>query len=150
MNTSTTWILGLAILLFMSIIPQAQAAVCVIDQDCNNGLFCDGRERCAPGSTGADERGCVKGRAPCDPLNQVCNEEVNDCRDACPDRDGDGHADHACGGDDCDDNDSARYPGNLEVCDFAGHDEDCNETTFGVLDLDRDGQTDARCWNKPF
>jgi alpha-tubulin suppressor-like RCC1 family protein len=65
----------------------------------------------------------------------------------CPDRDGDGHADVACGGDDCDDDDARRFPGNTEVCDYDGHDEDCDEATFGDKDVDRDGFVDARCCN---
>jgi alpha-tubulin suppressor-like RCC1 family protein len=65
----------------------------------------------------------------------------------CPDRDGDGHHDVACGGDDCDDADGNRYPGNAEVCDYDGHDEDCDEATFGDKDVDRDGFVDVRCCN---
>ncbi|MDW8363661.1 MAG: putative metal-binding motif-containing protein [Myxococcales bacterium] len=36
---------------------------CVGDADCDNGRYCDGAERCAPGSVGADDRGCVAGAA---------------------------------------------------------------------------------------
>ena len=53
------------------------------------------------------------------------------------DVDRDGHDAVAFGGDDCDDNDPARYPGNPEIGD-AGHDEDCNPTTLGP-DGDGDG-----------
>ena len=48
----------------------------------------------------------------------------------CPDSDGDGHADAACGGDDCDDTDVSRYPGATEVCN-GGVDDDCN----GLADI---------------
>ena len=65
-----------------------------------------------------------------------------------PDQDGDGHDSRAAGGDDCDDNDVNRYPGNTEVCDADHHDEDCNPGTFGVRDADRDGYPDARCCNR--
>jgi hypothetical protein len=64
----------------------------------------------------------------------------------CPDLDGDGHAEITCGGDDCDDDDSARYPGNTEVCDAAGHDEDCDDTTFGI-DGDGDDFVSTACCN---
>lgn len=48
---------------------------------------------------------------------------------------------------DCDDHDANRYPGNEEVADFNGHDEDCNDSTYGVLDADADGYTDSRVCN---
>ncbi len=44
------------------------------------------------------------------------------------DKDGDGHSSVSCGGDDCDDNDKLRFPGNSEVCD--GKDNDCNSATL--------------------
>jgi len=47
----------------------------------------------------------------------------------CPDRDGDGHADEACGGDDCDDMRDDVYPGAPEVC-SDGVDQDCD----GIVD----------------
>ena len=56
-----------------------------------------------------------------------------------PDADVDGAIDAACGGDDCDDNDPNRYPGNTEVGDLGGHDEDCDPKTFGERDADGDG-----------
>lgn len=37
-------------------------------------------------------------------------------------------------GDDCDDDDPDRYPGNFEICDDDDHDEDCDPTTFGTRD----------------
>jgi hypothetical protein len=38
--------------------------VCTDDAQCDNGLFCDGLERCAPGATSADLLGCAPGGAP--------------------------------------------------------------------------------------
>lgn len=70
------------------------------------------------------------------------------------DADHDGHrarcrdADGNVQGDDCDDRDPRRYPGNREVCDPDNHDEDCNPQTFGERDRDGDGSFDARCCNQ--
>jgi hypothetical protein len=79
------------------------------------------------------------------------------------DLDGDGHEATRCGGDDCDDNDMQRYPGNLEECEgtpFNGqllnaHDEDCNPCTVAYRgdslhkdgDIDNDGFISAACTN---
>ena len=70
----------------------------------------------------------------------------SDC-DLYGDADGDGHNSLACGGDDCDDADATRFPGNAERCDLIGHDEDCDPTTFGETDIDGDGYIDVRCFN---
>ena len=79
------------------------------------------------------------------------------------DHDGDGHAATIpCGGDDCDDHDPHRFPGNVEVCWMDGnthqridptHDEDCDPTSFSNLlvqdgDLDGDGRIDVTCRNQ--
>ncbi len=63
------------------------------------------------------------------------------------DTDRDGHVAAACGGDDCDDDDADRHPGNAETCDEAMHDEDCDLTTYGPRDQDGDGYDDAACCN---
>lgn len=52
------------------------AMVCRSDADCDDHRTCNGRERCAPRSTGADARGCVKGTPVVCPVNQVCGEAV--------------------------------------------------------------------------
>jgi len=63
------------------------------------------------------------------------------------DCDGDGAKSPAFGGFDCDDTDPHRYPGNSEVADFDGHDEDCDLQTIGTLDVDGDGFIDERFFN---
>jgi hypothetical protein len=63
------------------------------------------------------------------------------------DRDGDGHDSVDCGGDDCADDDSNRFPGNPEICDDDAHDEDCDYNTVGDRDDDDDTYLDADCCN---
>lgn len=48
--------------------------VCASDADCDDHRMCNGRERCAPHTAGADARGCVSGSPVVCPVNQVCTE----------------------------------------------------------------------------
>ena len=59
------------------------ALTCKSDADCDDKRMCNGRERCAPRSEGADARGCVKGTPVVCPVNQVCGEGVG-CRGILP------------------------------------------------------------------
>ncbi len=120
--------------------------VCTADRECSDELFCNGVERCMPAGEAADARGCVGGVAPCSA--DECDEDSRSCEAGCDtDEDGDGRTTIACGGDDCDDNDAERFPGNPEICDADGHDEDCDPSTFGLRDADGDGAPDAACCN---
>ncbi|MCB9616491.1 MAG: putative metal-binding motif-containing protein [Sandaracinus sp.] len=114
------------------------ASACSTDSDCSDGLFCNGLERCAMSR-------CVAGPVPCEGM--ICLEAEARCDDSCPDADGDGYRDAACGGTDCDDADDTRSPGVTEVCDVDDRDEDCDPGTFGVRDADGDGYPDAACCN---
>ncbi len=127
------------------------AANCTTDNQCADGVFCNGVERCLPGAPGADARGCVLAN-PANPCMgaQTCNEATHRCDSPCDttgDTDGDGQRALNCGGSDCDDADPSRFPGNVEVCDSAGHDEDCDPNTFGARDGDGDGYPDHACCN---
>ncbi len=125
------------------------AGGCRNDDACDDGLFCNGAERCAPEDPGADDDGCVAAVSPC-LSGQSCDEAADACVTECgttEDADGDGVTSIDCGGTDCDDSDRDRYPGNLERCDVSGHDEDCNPATFGDRDLDGDLAIDAVCCN---
>jgi len=63
------------------------------------------------------------------------------------DMDGDGHRAIDAGGDDCDDKDATRFPGNVEKMDANGHDEDC-DCNFELVDKDRDGHYDIKSFNR--
>lgn len=54
---------------------QASMA-CSRDADCDDRRTCNGKERCAPHTPGADARGCVKGSPVVCPVNQICGEGV--------------------------------------------------------------------------
>jgi hypothetical protein len=64
---------------------DAGSMACVGDADCDDHRACNGQERCAPRSPGADARGCVRGLPLVCPVNQVCTE-AHGCRglDAAP------------------------------------------------------------------
>lgn len=53
---------------------ESNAGVCTRDADCDDHKTCNGRERCAPRTAGADARGCVKGAPVACPVNQICGE----------------------------------------------------------------------------
>ena len=61
----------------LATVEREQAAmVCSSDADCDDHRTCNGKERCAPRSPGADARGCVKGSPVVCPVNEVCGEGV--------------------------------------------------------------------------
>ncbi len=86
---------------------------CEVDGDCNDGISCTpGKCTNKVCSYSTDDALC--------PFGEKCIK-FNGC---CPDADGDGFADAACGGSDCNDDDPLTYPGALEVC--GGGDRNCN------------------------
>lgn len=127
---------------------DASLTRCVTDDDCVTD-FCDGDQRCIPDAEEADARGCVLIREAC-MVGEICDAAMRRCVRACGserDADGDGVDALECGGTDCDDHDPGRFSGNVEVCDAAHVDEDCDPTTLGDRDDDRDGEVDAACCN---
>ncbi|MBK7862713.1 MAG: putative metal-binding motif-containing protein [Archangiaceae bacterium] len=161
---------GVAVLLWVGLWGSGcNCGPCSADDDCDDGQYCTGIERCRPTNPAADRRGCISPNPAC-LAGQFCVEVGNRCMSPCgdwvrdgngdpvltdglptsnrdDDRDGDGVNDAECGGVDCDDLDPHRRPGLEEVCDPLGHDEDCNEATWGALDRDLDGHLDARCFH---
>ncbi len=109
---------------------------CTSDSECTDDLFCNGIERC-------EASRCRPGTDPCG--GRACDEVAGACAaPECPDADGDGHTDIACGGDDCDDANAERFPGNSELCDRA--DQDCDSTSLGQ-DADGDSFVSSACCN---
>jgi hypothetical protein len=53
---------------------DASTIACMSDTDCDDAKTCNGKERCAPHTAGADARGCVSGRPVVCPVNQICTE----------------------------------------------------------------------------
>lgn len=132
---------------------------CTSNTACDDGVYCNGTETCDPSSPSAASSGCVAGAVvSCDDgvecTSDRCDEASRACAFVAPDVDQDGHGDAACLdandqplGDDCADDDAARFPGNPEVCDDQNVDEDCDPSTFGFKDDDGDGAIDAMCCN---
>lgn len=94
------------------------------DTSCQNGLYCDGIERCSP------HLGCLPGEpigcsdpSPC--TIDGCEEATQQCTHAPRDADLDGDPDARCGGGDCDDTDPRVLSTQPEVCGNQ-RDDDCN------------------------
>jgi len=95
------------------------------DMACQNGVHCDGVERCAP------KLGCRPGEpvacsdeGPC--TIDACDEANMACTHAPRDADLDGDPDAHCGGGDCDDTDPAVSSAQPEIC-GNGADDDCDD-----------------------
>jgi hypothetical protein len=126
------------------------APACRTSADCDDGLVCNGVETCDAGT-------CARGTAMhCDDhvacTVDSCSETLRACVYRVPDEDGDGVGAATCVdgtgtplGTDCDDTNAARAPGNPELCDADGVDEDCNASTLGGRDDDADGFVSSAC-----
>jgi len=125
---------------------------CRVKQDCDDGVYCNGEEIChvfrqrnSKGVIVKEHGVCEPGKNPCERGWQCRNAPEKTCVRPCEDKDGDGFKALACGGDDCDDRDPNRFPGNPEICDGNGIDEDCDPNTVGEVDKDGDGFISPLC-----
>jgi hypothetical protein len=117
---------------------------CTSDAMCDDGAYCNGTERCADGVCAAGAIVTCDDGIEC--TVDRCAEERRACVAAAPDEDGDGFGAVGCGdGDDCDDTDPTRFPGNVERCDDV--DDDCDPSTLGGFDFDADGFASNTCCN---
>ncbi len=123
---------------------DAPPLACTDDASCDDGAYCNGEERCV-------DRVCVAG-APivCDDgiecTVDACSESRRACASLPVDADGDGFGAVGCAdGNDCDDADPRRFPGNAETCDAV--DDDCDPSTMGGFDFDGDGFVSSACCN---
>jgi len=139
----TTCVLALAMLPIGASIgcrTRFEAVVCESDADCTaEEYFCDTaqtrcvRRMCKESADCAEVYGYT-----CDVATQRCVLPLDGGPDGTPscDRDGDGVDGEQCGGDDCDDDDDTRFPGNSETCNAI--DDDCDESTSDGTDADFD------------
>jgi hypothetical protein len=103
---------------------------CESDAECDDGLACNGDERCAGGSCESGEAvACTGAALGCE---AVCQEHATGprCVTRAADSDGDGHGSATCAafpGDDCNDHDASVHAGAPERCDAS--DNDCDGTT---------------------
>jgi hypothetical protein len=57
-----------------------ECCACEKDEECNDGKFCNGKERCLPQDEYSDEHGCIPAMPPwvCDPID-ACDEDADQC-----------------------------------------------------------------------
>src|SRR5262245_15460282 len=59
--------------------PPPAATSCEDDSQCDDGVFCNGDERCEPKDPEADRTGCVPASAPACTPKQRCDEGADVC-----------------------------------------------------------------------
>jgi alpha-tubulin suppressor-like RCC1 family protein len=137
-------------------VPPTEGKACSSDDECADGAYCNGVERCEAAADG--KRVCRRAAAlPCSNVHP-CIESEDRCQCDPADYDRDNFIARECGGDDCDDSTGTCRPGGVEVCDPENRDEDCNAKTYydkrtdGTPLLDGDGDRDgfvgSQCSNR--
>ena len=110
---------------------------CTEDEECSDGLFCNGAEVCEDGTCADGEPVLCDDEDAC--TTDTCSEDDRACLFEPLDADADGYAaaegpgGEECGGSDCDDGRDDVYPGAPVECDT--QDRDCT----GFADSDEDG-----------
>jgi hypothetical protein len=104
---------------------------CRNDDDCDDGLFCNGGETC-------ENSRCIGDLPPCNDRKpetvDICYEETDECDNPCRDWDEDGYGDIECeDGDDCDDTNPDVHPGAVSEC------QDIDVNCDGHVENDHDG-----------
>ena len=118
-------------------LPTEEPVPCTDDDDCDNGIFCDGEETCD------DDGECQPGEEPdCEDgeecTTNFCDTDSDTCDSRPKDEDDDGYIDEECDGTDCDDDNPDIYPGADRAC---GDDHDCDTI------VDDDSDEDGRVWD---
>lgn len=117
---------------------------CITDGECQDGVYCNGEERCVAGTCASGEIVACDDGVDC--TLDRCSEARRECVFAPADEDGDGFGVLGCAdGTDCDDSNARVFPGNVETCDSV--DDDCDPTTLGGFDFDADGFVSSACCN---
>ncbi len=107
---------------------------CRSDAECDDGLVCNGDERCDPSAPEADpSSGCVPGTPPdCDDGVVCTTDACDEARGGCVHDSRDADGDERCDAQDCDETDPDVYVGAPERCNAL--DDDCD----GAIDEDFD------------
>lgn len=119
--------------------PPDGGKACSSAGECDDGVWCNGPERCLGGfCVPAIEGPCTSHTAcvvdACDEAKKSCTHTPTTGLDA----DGDGHVALACGGDDCNDKDPTVYKGAVELCDGKDNDCDGKVDNYAVSPRDKD------------
>ena len=99
-------ILAFAALLLVFPVSALAHHSCERDSECDDGIFCNGNERCRPFKDGHDDHGCIAGTPTTCKGEKICREDLNKCALPVCEKD-----------EDCDD---GRFCNGIETCALSG------------------------------